>query len=361
MTRQTITVSWPPVPGAPGYDLFENGRKVASSVGAGAKFGVVTGDQIGIVAQQPAPPIPPGPVFTKTFTQSGKSIDQFLDSLVAGDVAGLGPGSYPFSSYQRKAHGTVDHPIVLTSIDPAHPAIIQGRFVTYAGDPSTPAGDYWTLRLLGIDGRTPDASSMTIQSRGVLLDQCDLSNWNTNIGIIVQSSANGFTVSRSRIHDVGILNPRDNQAHGVYDEGNQTHVVDTMIYRCSARGLQDRGGHGSNYEHSTLWKNGEGIIYGDDRGAVNCVASQLILLDQQEPARYLIEALGSANSGNTLSDSIVFSSDGYALVQPGISDSVTVTNLHLIDPILDGNLMPTLPAAIGYGCRVVPPKILPNA
>ena len=236
------------------------------------------------------------------------NIDQFLDSLVAGDIAGLaGPGPYAFSSYQRKAHGTAAQPIVLTSMDTNKPATIAGRFVTYGGDPSTPPGDYWTLRYLGIDGRTSDASSMTIQSRGVRLEQVDFSNWATNIGIIVQSTANDFTIANSRIHDVGPINPRDNMSHGVYDEGNTTHIIDTLVYRCADRGIQDRGGHGSIYEWVTLALNGEGVIFGDDRGAVNCPLRKSILVNQQVADRYLIEALGNANSGNVVDDCFIWS------------------------------------------------------
>jgi hypothetical protein len=169
-------------------------------------------------------------------------------------------------------------------------------------------------------------------------------------------------LDRCRVHDVGVLQPRDNQAHGIYDEGNQTHVVDCMFYRCSARGIQDRGGHGSIYEQFTIAECGEGIIFGDDRGAVGCTARRGILVNQQESDRYLVEEYdpGHQNSGNTVDDCFVWPAAGETGVQPGMAQ-VKVTNLHATDPRLDANLMPALPAAAGYGCRVLPPKILPNA
>jgi hypothetical protein len=365
VARATITIEWPPIPGAPGYDLFENGRKVASTTKPSARFSVGSGGGVEIRAQLAPVPTPTPPAVTKTFTgPSGANIDAFLDSLKPGDVAGLpAGGTFPFSSYQRKAHGTAAAPIVLTSVDPTRPATIAGRFVTYAGDATTPAGDWWTLRQLGIDGRTSDASSMTIQSRGCRLELCDFSNWNTNIGIIVSSAANGFTVDSCRIHDVGVIVPaRDNEEHGIYDEGNGTHVVDCLVYRCAARGIQDRGGHTSLYEQTTISECGEGIIFGDDRGAVSSIARRLILVDQQESGRYLVEEFdpNHEDSGNLVDDFYAFNKQGWPTVQPQMAQ-VKVTNPHYANPILDGNLMPTLAAAQGYGCRVQPPKILANA
>lgn len=57
MTKETISVQWPPVPGSPGYDLFENGKKVSSTKRTTAKFGVAAGDKVKIASQ--APPAPP--------------------------------------------------------------------------------------------------------------------------------------------------------------------------------------------------------------------------------------------------------------------------------------------------------------
>lgn len=67
MTRTTITVAWPTVPGAPGYDLFKNGTKVSSTKAAtSASFSVANGDKLEIRAQAPAPPPPPSGVLTGT-------------------------------------------------------------------------------------------------------------------------------------------------------------------------------------------------------------------------------------------------------------------------------------------------------
>ena len=59
MARATITVTWPKVSDAPGYDLFENGSKVSSTPNLSARFGVANGDKIEIRAQAAAPPPPP--------------------------------------------------------------------------------------------------------------------------------------------------------------------------------------------------------------------------------------------------------------------------------------------------------------
>ncbi len=308
------------------------------------------------VAQlQPTPP-PPPPAFTKTLQQGG-SLDSFLDSLVPGDVAGIAPGVYPVSSYHRSQTGAAAKPIIVTSTDTSRPAIIgdgkTGRLALF----DTAA--YWTFRYLGMDGRTPDGSSWTLGGTNITFDQCDMSNFDTNIGVM-GIAGTGVTISRSRIHDCGT--PGNNMEHGIYNEGDYMHVVDCLIYRCAARGIQCRGGHGDLYEYVTISDCGEGIIFGDDRGAVNSTITKSILVNQNVSGRYLVEALGSANSGNVVDDNFIYNAKGWATIQPGLSGlGVTVTNVKAQNPMLDGNLMPQLAAAQGYGCRVIPPKILVNA
>ncbi len=210
-----------------------------------------------------------------------------------------------------------------------------------------------------MDGRTPDGPSWTLGGTNITFDLCDMSNFDTNIGVM-GIAGTGVTISRCRIHDCGT--PGSNQEHGVYSEGDKMHVVDCLIYRCAARGIQCRGGHGDLYEYVTITDCGEGVIFGDDRGAVSSHMTKCILTDHTVADRYLIEEFdpNHEDSNNLVDDCVVWDKDGSQEVQPAMAQ-VVVKNIHVLDPVLDGNLMPTAAGAQGYGCRVVPPKILANA
>ena len=164
---------------------------------------------------------------------------------------------------------------MLTSADPASPATIKGRIVTF------PGGDWITFTQLKLDGVNAGAlPSPTVGSDHVTFSNVDVTNEHTAICFdLINSTTWGVahytTIDSSRIHGCGEL-PSTNQDHGIYISGYYATITNNYIYDNADRGVQLRGSQNGTIQHNVIDRNGEGVIFGDQVTSNNDVSNNIV-------------------------------------------------------------------------------------
>ena len=164
---------------------------------------------------------------------------------------------------------------MLTSADPANPATIKGRIVTF------PGGDWITFTQLKLDGVNAGAlPSPTVGSDHVTFANVDVTNEHTAICFdLINSTTWGVahytTIDSSKIHGCGEL-PSTNQDHGIYISGYYATVTNNYIYDNADRGVQLRGSQNGTIQHNVIDRNGEGVIFGDQVTSNNDVSNNIV-------------------------------------------------------------------------------------
>ena len=201
---------------------------------------------------------------------------------------------------------------MLTSADPASPATIKGRIVTF------PGGDWITFTQLKLDGVNPAGlPSPTVGSDHVTFSNDDVTNEHTaNLLRPDQQHDLGrrhyTTIDSSRIHGCGEL-PSTNQDHGIYVSGYYATITNNYIYDNADRGVQLRGSQNGTIQHNVIDGNGEGVIFGDQVTSNNDVSRNIV---SNSKIRWNAESYWGSSpvgTGNSFHDNCVWAtnSDSY--------------------------------------------------
>ncbi|HEY0417357.1 MAG TPA: right-handed parallel beta-helix repeat-containing protein [Gaiellaceae bacterium] len=204
------------------------------------------------------------------------TVTKLVTTLTPGETGCLNPGTYvgDVSIYHGGQSGA---PIGLTSTDPASPATIKGRLVTFGG------ADWVTFSQLVLDGvNATGLPSPTVGSQHVTFSHVDVTNEHTAICFdLINSSqwgvSNYVTIDASRIHDCGRLPfGSTNNDHGIYAAGFNATITNNYIYDNTDRGVQLRGSQGAVVQHNVIDGNGEGVIFGDLSASNNDVSYNVV-------------------------------------------------------------------------------------
>jgi parallel beta-helix repeat protein len=194
-----------------------------------------------------------------------------------------------------ETHGAEGAPVTITSVNPASPAVINGRFVTETG------ADWLTFTHLAFTYSEHGNPSPTVGSKHTTWTYDDITAPTTICFNLVNGSwgvAENTLIEHDRIHNCGSLEkfvcnenstfcstpPNDGFfIHGVYVGGaRSTTIRNNYIYENADRGVQVRSGsNGVLIEHNIIDRNGEGIIFGD--GATNVTARYNIITNSHAP------------------------------------------------------------------------------
>ncbi len=203
------------------------------------------------------------------------TVEHLASALAPGQTGCLAAGATFVSNVSLSHGGQPGAPIVLTSADPANPATIKGRIVTF------PGGDWITFTQLKLDGVNAGAlPSPTVGSDHVTFANVDVTNEHTAICFdLINSTTWGVahytTIDSSRIHGCGEL-PSTNQDHGIYISGYYATVTNNYIYDNADRGVQLRGSQNGTIQHNVIDRNGEGVIFGDQVTSNNDVSNNIV-------------------------------------------------------------------------------------
>ncbi len=307
-----------------------------------------------IIATWTVAPPPNAAACDKTISTGG-NILTLIGTLTAGQIGCLDPGTYPGFSVSS-SNGTATAPVTIRSANPAAPALIDGRVVTF------PGGDNLTFTDLRFTWSTaPDGPpSVTVGSNNVTFDRDDITNAHRTICVATVDSttygvAHHTVVEDSRIHGCGVL-PPTNGDHGLYLTAFAATVTGNWIYDNADRGVQLRGSQGATVTGNVIDSNGEGIIFGDLAASNNTVTGNVIANSQ---VRFNVESywgstpVGAGNvlSGNCLwasNSSSFYDTNGGDSLGPGYSSSGNVVG----DPGYPGAgdyQLPAGSACAGYG------------
>lgn len=297
-----------------------------------------------------SPTVPSSYIPNKTFAGgAGTNVDAFLASLVPGDVAGLS-GICIITASMSHA-GTAANPIVVTSNNWASPATLKGRLAMYG------TAAYWTYDyMIFDDNQTSQPTSWVVGGHHNIFRRLACTNHQTHIGFdLIYDSTYGQShdnlIEQCRIYEIGPVT-YDNRSHGVYNQGVNNTVQDCVIYKCSARGIQDRAATGGVYRYNTVADNRVGIIVGDLSGSHGLRGTKNIFA-YSDYAGVRTYNNGSG-SNNILDDNYVFSGAVDSVLQ-----NLTCSNVHTADPVFtdraarDYTLGVGSPAT-GYGPRTWP-------
>jgi len=203
------------------------------------------------------------------------TVEHLASALAPGQTGCLAAGATFVSNVSLSRGGQPGAPIVLTSADPANPATIKGRIVTF------PGGDWITFTQLKLDGvNTGALPSPTVGSDHVTFSNVDVTNEHTAICFdLINSTSWGVahytTIDSSRIHGCGEL-PSTNQDHGIYISGYYATITNNYIYDNADRGVQLRGSQNATIQHNVIDRNGEGVIFGDQVTSNNDVSNNVV-------------------------------------------------------------------------------------
>ena len=171
-----------------------------------------------------------------------RTVAHLLEKLQAGQTGCLQPGSYSsFEARSTNTHGHEGSPVTITSSNPANPATISGRVVTF------PGANWLTFSHLTFTDSETLEPSITIGSAHTSWVGDDVSAPETicisPIGPGQYGPAEDTLIERDRIHNCGQpfhceeSSPPCNQPpldgyfiHGVYDLGIKTTVRNSYLY-----------------------------------------------------------------------------------------------------------------------------------
>ena len=256
---------------------------------------------------------------TGTSSSPFATVGRLASALAPGQTGCLAAGATFVGNVSLSHGGQPGAPIVLTSADPASPATIKGRIVTF------PGGDWITFTQLKLDGvNTGALPSPTVGSDHVTFSNDDVTNEHTAICFdLINSTTWGVahytTIDSSRVHDCGEL-PSTNQDHGIYVSGYYATITNNYIYDNADRGVQLRGSQNGTIQHNVIDGNGEGVIFGDEVTANNDVSANIV---SNSNIRWNAESYwgsGPVGTGNSFHDNCVWASnsDSYYDSQGGV-------------------------------------------
>ncbi len=236
------------------------------------------------------------------------TVEHLASALAPGQTGCLAAGATFVSNVSLSHGGQPGAPIVLTSADPANPATIKGRIVTF------PGGDWITFTQLKLDGVNAGAlPSPTVGSDHVTFSNVDVTNEHTAICFdLINSTSWGVahytTIDSSRIHGCGEL-PSTNQDHGIYVSGYYATITNNYIYDNADRGVQLRGSQNGTIQHNVIDRNGEGVIFGDEVTSNNDVSNNIV---SNSNIRWNAESYwgsGPVGTGNSFHNNCVWASN----------------------------------------------------
>jgi parallel beta-helix repeat protein len=236
------------------------------------------------------------------------TVEHLASTLAPGQTGCLAAGATFVSNVSLSHGGQPGAPIVLTSADPANPATIKGRIVTF------PGGDWITFTQLRLDGvNTGALPSPTVGSDHVTFSNVDVTNEHTAICFdLINSATWGVahytTIDSSRIHGCGEL-PSTNQDHGIYISGYFATITNNYIYDNADRGVQLRGSQNGTIQHNVIDRNGEGVIFGDQVTSNNDVSDNIV---SNSNIRWNAESFWGSSpvgTGNSFHDNCVWASN----------------------------------------------------
>ncbi len=247
------------------------------------------------------------------------TVEHLASALAPGQTGCLAAGATFVSNVSLSHGGQPGAPIVLTSADPANPATIKGRIVTF------PGGDWITFTQLKLDGvNAGGLPSPTVGSDHVTFSNVDATNEHTAICFdLINSTSWGVarytTIDSSRIHGCGEL-PSTNQDHGIYISGYYATITNNYIYDNADRGVQLRGSQNAMIQHNVIDRNGEGVIFGDQVTSNNDVSDNIV---SNSNIRWNAESYWGSSpvgTGNSFHDNCVWASnsDSYYDSQGGV-------------------------------------------
>jgi parallel beta-helix repeat protein len=254
-----------------------------------------------------------------------QTVNKLAGALAAGQTGCLTAGTFA-GDVSLSRGGQPGAPIVLTSADPANPATIKGRIVTF------PGGDWITFTQLYLDGVNAGAlPSPTVGSDHVTFSNVDVTNEHTAICFdLINSSQWGVahytTIDSSRIHDCGVL-PATNGDHGIYASGYNAAITNNYIYGNADRGVQLRGATNTLVQNNVIDGNGEGVIFGDLTTAGNTVTNNIVT---NSKVRWNAESFwgsGPVGAGNSFQGNCVWATNGnsYYDSNGGVADAIGFT------------------------------------
>ncbi len=236
------------------------------------------------------------------------TVEHLASALAPGQTGCLAPGATFVANVSLSHGGQPGAPIVLTSADPANPATIKGRIVTF------PGGDWITFTQLKLDGvNAGGLPSPTVGSDHVTFSNVDVTNEHTAICFdLIDSTTWGVahytTIDSSRIHGCGEL-PSTNQDHGIYISGYYATITNNYIYDNADRGVQLRGSQNGTIQHNVIDRNGEGVIFGDQVTSNNDVSNNIV---SNSNIRWNAESFwgsGPVGTGNSFHNNCVWASN----------------------------------------------------
>ena len=298
LTTTSANVSWNAAPGATRYDVFRNGRRVATITGTTMRmarltpatwYGIRVRARIGTRTSplsDMVPVVTPAPVTCTRWAQSTgsdsnvgtqqqplRSVQRLVNGLAPGEV-GCVVGAIS-EDVSISASGTSTAPIVLRSA-PGTRATLTGRLQIAKG------ASHIVVAALRLDGRAinglgdADLPSPTVNGSDARFLDNDITNQRTRVCFVIGSirgwgRAQSTLLARNRIHDCGLRDSNDrgnNHHHGVYVEGaDDTRIVNNVIFQNADRGIQlYPDARGTLVIGNVLDGNGEGIIFSGAEG-----------------------------------------------------------------------------------------------
>ena len=243
-----------------------------------------------------------------TLSSPFATVEHLASALAPGQTGCLAAGATFVSNVSLSHGGQPGAPIVLTSSDPANPATIKGRIVTF------PGGDWITFTQLRLNGANAGAlPSPTVGSDHVTFSNVDVTNEHTAICFdLINSTTWGVarytTIDSSKVHGCGAL-PSTNQDHGIYISGYYATITNNYIYDNADRGVQLRGSQNGTIQHNVIDRNGEGVIFGDQVTSNNDVSNNIV---SNSNIRWNAESFwgsGPVGTGNSFHNNCVWASN----------------------------------------------------
>ena len=241
-----------------------------------------------------------------TATRPYRTVRRLLGALHAGQVGCLEAGTYT-QNVEIVGGGRRGHPLTLRSL-PGQTATIQGRLWIAR------SAAFVTIEDLKLDGKSRDPAchgvpcpSPTVDAEHATFAFDDVTNEHTAICFDLGNRSYGIAVdtliTRSRIHDCGLL-PATNHNHGIYVEAaRNTTIVHNLIADNADRAIQFYPQSiGSRIENNLIIGNGEGVDFsglGNLTSSDNIVRGNVIVDSQRGANVYSYYAPGTpAGKGN---------------------------------------------------------------
>lgn len=185
----------------------------------------------------------------------GGSVQNFVDSLAAGETGCLRGGTYVEAV-------KVSRPNVRLTAYPGERATLQGRLWV--------AGDGVVIEGLNLNGKnSSDLPSPSVTGDNTVFRRNDVTNDHTSICFSLGHPGYGRAVNtlieNNRIHNCGKL-PAANHDHGIYiTAADDTRILGNWIYENADRGIQIYpDAQRSVIRGNVIDSNGQGIIFGGE-------------------------------------------------------------------------------------------------